>query len=205
MNVRRAEAAAFPVPRRAGPGRGESGAAASALGAARGGRLRRALLPPSAPPGPAGPRGPASSRRGPQHPRRRSPGRGAGPAARVGMCARRGAGAEWAGPGGRRRREEEGCTRLGLRWRRRPLQLQQPASLARLPLPASGVAFSPALPEGRWRAGRSCGPRIGSLVWDLGIIFRKREKRMSGKGALRRRWKGWEGSLGKGGSGATDW
>lgn len=95
----------------------------------------------------------------------------------------------WAGPAGGGGREEGGCTGLQLRGRRRRLQ--------RGPCPPLGASS----PQARPRRPVDGGPGLSAedKEPDLGLIFKKRE-RTSGKGALRRSGKGWEGSLEKGGT-----
>lgn len=116
-----------------------------------------------------------------------------GPASRVGICER----ARWCrfsmGQPGR----EEGCTGLG-RWRRRRrLQQLQPTNVLLLASPSPGATRK----VGGWRASLET-----HLDLSLGLIFRKKGKRGSGKGAPRRKCKGWEWCLEKGGGGADrDW
>ena len=70
------------------------------------------------------------------------------------MYARPGEGAVWAGPGrAAAGREEEGCTRLKLRWRRRLQRLQRLCRLLAPPSRLWGFLSPGAAPKaGGWRA-----------------------------------------------------
>ena len=166
LNVRRTEAAAFPVPRRAGPGSGETWATASAAGPRAGSPLPGLRL-----------RGPASSRRRPQLPRRSSPRGGVGLARRVGMCVRvRVRVLCGPAPGGRRRGERKrdapgwGCGAGGGGCCSGPSD----RVASSLPLPASGASFPQARPQRPVDGGQSLNKEDKEP--GLGLIFKERGK-----------------------------
>lgn len=199
----RAEAAAFPAPWRAGRGSGRAGGRAGeprplrpeppepprpspALGCLRGHSLSCVSSGPR-------PRGLACPGLLPEQSGQRSPCGCGDRTSRVGIRERARCRVSVGQPG----REEEGCAGLRWRWRwRRRLQQLQQSCCCSLPLIR---AHPERLVDGE-RVGRDA-----SRAW-LGFIFRKKGKRQSGKGALRRRCKGWELCLEKRrGCADTDW